>query len=125
MRISSTPFVALVRLRKVPNGNLVIQLTEAGKLAVRDWAPGYPPLDVLLEWHVCHGWDAIAPEETDNRITSDWIITDDFHRAQGDGELIYVGHVYYSPNSHYLNPAEELARHGQVVFAGADLNIHR
>jgi hypothetical protein len=116
----------LTELVKLPNGNLRIQLTDAGKAERAEMAgkpyigrPYNRHLSYWLEWQTGNGWDWIRPEEIgalwgDDNILSDTAVYSDY------GELVSVGTVYYDNFYAVRDPVTELLDEGYVDFWPAE-----
>ncbi len=115
----------LTEFTKLENGNLKIALTEEGEIE-RDeiqsgqWSVSDAMKDIAgwIECELGNGWDWLRPEEI-GALTEAPILSDDVERDD-NGDLTYVGRVYWYPQYEVSDPLEKLLRDGSVIFTGAD-----
>ena len=103
---------------KLPNGNLRISLLEDQRDSVQEIAAKEITADSKLaetiEWQLGEGWSFVRPEEiaslTDAPILTEEIDTDD------QGNVLWVGTVYWYPQYDVSDPIAKLLEDGYVDF---------
>ena len=110
---------ALAVNRRPPMVNLVktdtalrIEPNDIGALASAQ------TIEEALEYHLCNGWEIIAPEEC-GALTDGLILTDNATR-NGDGQVVALGRVYWDSNYQITNALEELQQGRTVEFIAVD-----
>ncbi len=111
-----------VDLEKTPDGNLAIRLNPGGQRHFaeireqRDALGISAALYVLLEDHLCTGWEMVPPEDigalTAAPILSDEIVRDD------EGRVTEAGRVYWYPDYAVRDEIEELRASLVLIFQG-------
>jgi hypothetical protein len=111
-----------VDLEKTPDGNLAIRLNRTGRRdfrEIREHRNAFginAALHILLEDHLCNGWEMVPPEDigalTAAPILSDEVVRDD------EGRLIAAGRVYWYPDYQVRDEIEELRAHLLLIFQG-------
>jgi hypothetical protein len=106
-----------VNLKTLNNGDLEITPTaQAVEEAERFLAMSpMQALEELFEDWLCNGWEFIAPEKigalTDSPILTDEILYND------QGNIEYIGSIWWFPNYQVENEIETLLKESKVVFS--------
>lgn len=105
----------MVTLTKTDDGNLRIELAPSFN---RDDVDPKATIGDYLEWHLCNGWEWVAPEDI-GALTSGDIITDDIERDD-QGNVLRVGRVYWDESYQVRDSVEELLDRGFVIWRGVE-----
>lgn len=103
----------MVRFEKTPEGNL--RLVRAADVDVTAIDPDAELID-WIEWHLCNGWEWIAPEEI-GALTDTPILTDECERDD-HGTITRLGRVYAHTRYAIEDAAEQLRTTGVVELQG-------
>src|SRR5208283_5888464 len=109
----------LVEFVKRADG-LLIKLLRAGREFLREqrdgtgWKLGTDAIfSELIEWHLCNGWEFVAPEEI-GALTAAPILSDSAMRND-KGELTAIDKVFWFPNYQVESEIETLLEKGRVL----------
>ena len=111
-----------VNLEKTHDGNLRISLTENGEaefgniVEERDRFGIHAALCVLLEDHLCGGWEMVPPEDI-GALTAAPILSDEIVRDE-EGRVVEAGRVFWYGDYAVSDEIEELRRDLVLVFQG-------
>ena len=107
------------------NGNLRIELNDAGKSELPDLIEKYENYETqifhdLIEYHLCNGWENVPAEDIGALTACPWILTDDIERDDTTNSIIKLGRVYWHQNYMVESTIEQLLTKGYVIFQGCD-----
>jgi hypothetical protein len=111
-----------VDLRTTDDGDLRIMLNANGRKNFaeieeeRDAHGIHAALCVLLEDHLCNGWEMVPPEDI-GALTAAPILSDEIVRGD-DGKIVEAGRVYWFPDYAVRDEIDEIHRALVLVFMG-------
>lgn len=74
---------------------------------------------LLMEDHLCNGFDWISPEEI-GALTSSPIFSNSVVCDPEDNHIVECDYVWWYPQYEVYSPVEELLKHGEVTFTYQD-----
>ena len=112
-------------MKNLPNGNLRIVLLEEGRESVEEIAANEITADSKLAetivWQLGNGWSFVRPEDiaslTDAPILTEEIDTDN------QGNVLWVGTVYWFPQYDVSDPVTKLLENGYIDFVRGEKSL--
>jgi hypothetical protein len=113
----------LVEFKKLPSGNLRIELLPEGREEVeeiqrREDIGIFHKFCDVIEFQLANGWDLIHPEEIAALISDYCPVLSDEATYDDHGEAETIGRVYWFPDYQIYDEVEKLLEDGSIVFEG-------